>query len=116
MMLIVPDYIRFGVNDETIGQVTPSDGGFWEIGQFSSQVGNVDKCWEFGSKMAPFDQPVSIFLQNAKPSLNFYELIFINFTHTLKTHVLFVHEYNICFDSAYFNMSFIMSAYMSPLC
>lgn len=85
-MLIVPDYIRFGVNDEVIGQVTPTDGGFWDVGQFNSQVGVVDNPWKYGNKMAPFDQPVSIFLQNAKLSLNFYELVFINFhTHIKNT-------------------------------
>jgi len=72
VMLIVPDYIRFGVNDEIIGQVTPTGGGFWEIGQFNSQVGAVDNPWTYGNKMAPFDQPVRIFLQNPKLSLNFY--------------------------------------------
>jgi hypothetical protein len=72
VMLIVPDYIRFGINDEIIGQVTPTNGGFWDIGQFSSQVGAVDNPWIYGNKMAPFDQPVSIFLQNSKLSLNFY--------------------------------------------
>ena len=72
VMLIVPDYIKFGINDETIGQVTPTDSGFWEIGQFSSQVGPVDNPWNYGKKMAPFDQPVSIFSQNTKLSLNFY--------------------------------------------
>jgi hypothetical protein len=72
VMLIVPDYIRFSVNDEIIGQVTPTAGGFWELGQFSSQVGPVDNPWIYGNKMAPFDQPVSIFLQNAKLPLNFY--------------------------------------------
>lgn len=72
VMLIVPDYIKFGVNDEIIGQITPPGSGFWDVGQFSSQVGAVDNPWNYGNKMAPFDQPVRIFLQNTKLSLNFY--------------------------------------------
>jgi hypothetical protein len=58
----IPDYIQFSVNNEVIGKVAPSDGGFWETGQFSSQVGAVDNPWKYGNKMAPFDQPVSTLL------------------------------------------------------
>jgi hypothetical protein len=65
-MLIVPDYIRYSINDEVIGQVTPTNGGFWELGQFNSQVGVVDNPWVYGNKMAPFDQPVSIFFAKRK--------------------------------------------------
>jgi hypothetical protein len=59
--------MKFGVNNEVIGQVTPSDGGFWDIGNFRSQVGNVDNPWKYGNKMAPFDQPVSIISLNPEP-------------------------------------------------
>lgn len=59
---IILDYIQFGINNEVIGKVAPSEGGFWELGQFSSQVGTIDNPWKFGNKMAPFDQPVSILL------------------------------------------------------
>jgi hypothetical protein len=62
VMLVISDYLRFGVNNEIIGEVTPLDGGFWEIGHFSSQVGAVDNPWRHGNKTAPFDQPVSIFV------------------------------------------------------
>jgi hypothetical protein len=47
--------------------VAPSDGGFWDIGNFNSQVGAVDNPWRHGNKMASFDQPVSIFLLNFEP-------------------------------------------------
>jgi hypothetical protein len=62
LSLIIPDSILFSVNNEVIGNVAPSDGGFWEIGKFSSQVGAVDNPWKYGNKMAPFDQPVSILI------------------------------------------------------
>lgn len=67
-----PDYIQFGVNDEIIGEVAPPGGGFWELGQFSSQVGAVDNPWEYGNKMAPFDQPFYFILNVAVGGVNSY--------------------------------------------
>nr|AAZ08499.1 gram negative bacteria binding protein 2 [Nasutitermes magnus] len=67
-----PDYIRFSINDEIIGQVTPTAGGFWELGQFNSQVGPVDNPWIYGNKMAPFDQPFYLILNVAVGGVNGY--------------------------------------------
>ncbi|KDR21211.1 beta-1,3-glucan-binding protein-like [Zootermopsis nevadensis] len=65
-----PDYIQFGINNEVIGKVAPSEGGFWELGQFSSQVGTIDNPWKFGNKMAPFDQPFYFILNVAVGGVN----------------------------------------------
>jgi len=40
------------------GQVTPPDGGFWEVGKFDSRNGTADNPWIYGTKMAPFDKEV----------------------------------------------------------
>ncbi len=47
--------ITFYVDGQQTGSVTPSDGGFWKLVGFSG-----NNIWSSGSKMAPFDQPVSI--------------------------------------------------------
>nr|AAZ08505.1 gram negative bacteria binding protein 2 [Mastotermes darwiniensis] len=65
-----PNYIEFRVNNESIGIVRPPDGGFWELGQFSSQVGAVDNPWIYGNKMAPFDQPFYFVLNLAVGGVN----------------------------------------------
>lgn len=67
-----PDNMTFSINDKIIGQVIPSEGGFWEFGQFNTQVGNVDNSWKYGSKMAPFDQPFYILLNVAAGGVNGY--------------------------------------------
>lgn len=48
------DGIAFRVDGEDLGAVYPPEGGFWELGGFSSG----DNPWEDGSKMAPFDEKV----------------------------------------------------------
>ncbi|KAF4523474.1 hypothetical protein B566_EDAN004543 [Ephemera danica] len=46
-----PDYIRFTVDNVEIGRVTPTAGGFYELGQLTGP-----NIWAGGTKMAPFDQ------------------------------------------------------------
>jgi len=43
--------LTFIIDDEVIGNVTPPQGGFWELGEFQG-----DNIWANGEKMAPFDQ------------------------------------------------------------
>ena len=47
--------MTFYVDGQQIGQVLPPSGGFWQLGGFSG-----NNIWASGSKMAPFDKPVSI--------------------------------------------------------
>lgn len=47
--------IKFFVDDEMIGQVTPPAGGFWQMGGFTGP-----NIWS-NSSMAPFDKPVRTF-------------------------------------------------------
>lgn len=50
--------MRFSIDDVEIGTVEPDDnGGFWEYGGFDN-VSNTDDPWQYGSKMAPFDEKV----------------------------------------------------------
>ena len=46
--------MTFYVDGQQIGQVNPPSGGFWQLGGFSG-----NNIWASGSKMAPFDKPVS---------------------------------------------------------
>ncbi|PSN52721.1 Beta-1 [Blattella germanica] len=60
------DHLQFSIDNEVIGTVAPPAGGFWELGQFNSQVGQVDNPWQYGNKMAPFDQPASTDFWNGR--------------------------------------------------
>jgi len=46
--------MTFYVDGQQIGQVNPPSGGFWQLEGFSG-----NNIWASGSKMAPFDKPVS---------------------------------------------------------
>jgi hypothetical protein len=50
------DYIKFSIDNVETGRVAPPNGGFWELGNFSSTLTNI---WANGTKMAPFDHEVS---------------------------------------------------------
>jgi len=60
----------YTVDGAVTGTVVPPEGGFWELGEFPSDVTNP---WTGGEKMAPFDQEVHACLH----SLNFndFEII-----------------------------------------
>jgi len=49
------EHIRFSVDDVEIGKTKPGEGGFWELGGFSSKFENP---WTYAEnpRMAPFDQ------------------------------------------------------------
>ncbi|KAJ4427903.1 beta-1,3-glucan-binding protein-like [Periplaneta americana] len=66
------DHMQFSIDDEVIGTVAPGDGGFWELGEFGQQVGTVDNPWQYGNKMAPFDQPFYFVLNLACGGVNYY--------------------------------------------
>ncbi|CAB3361568.1 Hypothetical predicted protein [Cloeon dipterum] len=57
-----PDYIKFSIDGNETGRVTPSSGGFWQLGNFSSSLTNI---WANGTKMAPFDQEFFLILNVA---------------------------------------------------
>lgn len=58
-----PDYIRFFIDGNIIGTVTPPAGGFWELGNLGSS--GYSNPWEGDSKMAPFDQEFYIIINLA---------------------------------------------------
>ncbi|XP_057667244.1 uncharacterized protein LOC130900563 [Diorhabda carinulata] len=64
------EYIKFAVDDEEIGRVTPPGGGFWELGNLAST--GLDNPWQRDSKMAPFDQEFYIILNLAVGGVSFF--------------------------------------------
>ncbi|XP_056629844.1 uncharacterized protein LOC130440605 [Diorhabda sublineata] len=64
------EYIKFAVDDEEIGRVTPPGGGFWELGNLAST--GLDNPWKRDSKMAPFDQEFYIILNVAVGGVSFF--------------------------------------------
>lgn len=64
------DYIKFSVDDEETGRVTPPVGGFWELGGLAST--GLDNPWKRDSKMAPFDQEFYIILNNAVGGVSYF--------------------------------------------
>lgn len=51
-----PEYLKFSYDDKEIGKVDAGD-GFWARGNFSGE-----NIWKNGTKMAPFDEQVMIFI------------------------------------------------------
>ncbi|XP_072940474.1 beta-1,3-glucan-binding protein-like [Epargyreus clarus] len=66
-----PDYMKFTLDDEELGTITPDEGGFWKIGEFG-KTPNVDNPWKYATKMAPFDQKFYIILNLAVGGINGY--------------------------------------------
>ncbi|XP_059468809.1 beta-1,3-glucan-binding protein-like [Neocloeon triangulifer] len=56
------DYVKFSIDNNETGRVTPPAGGFWQLGNFSSSLTNL---WANGTKMAPFDQEFFLILNVA---------------------------------------------------
>ncbi|KAF2887969.1 hypothetical protein ILUMI_18204 [Ignelater luminosus] len=66
-VLWTPDNISFKVDGQTIGSVTPPQGGFWQLGNRGH--GNI---WGSGSKLAPFDKEFYLVLNLAVGGVNSY--------------------------------------------
>lgn len=73
-----PDYIKFSIDDEETGKVTPPKGGFWKLGNFSDY--GIENPWK-GSKsdMAPFDDEFYIIINLAVGSTSFFSDKGINY-------------------------------------
>lgn len=56
---LLPDFLKFAIDDEELGRITPPEGGFWDLAEFNSTIGTADNPWKYGTKMAPFDKQVS---------------------------------------------------------
>ena len=55
----ISEGLTFSVDDTEIGTAAPPDDGFWGLGEFDQDTWR-NNPWQGRSKMAPFDQPVSI--------------------------------------------------------
>jgi len=66
-----PTNLRFTVDGQPLGTVTPPAGGFWELGGFPA---NVENPWIGADNklMAPFDQPFYIMINLATGGTNGY--------------------------------------------
>ncbi|KAL3274988.1 hypothetical protein HHI36_019762 [Cryptolaemus montrouzieri] len=62
--------IIFKIDNQTIGTVTPSQGGFWELGNFENS--GIVNPWKSGSLMAPFDQEFYIVINLAVGGTSFF--------------------------------------------
>jgi len=49
------NHLKFTVNGNEVGTVTPPNGGFWQMGGFQG-----NNIWANGAKTAPFDKPVKM--------------------------------------------------------
>ncbi|XP_072397174.1 beta-1,3-glucan-binding protein-like [Diabrotica undecimpunctata] len=58
-----PEHIKFSVDDQEVGTVTPPAGGFWQYGDL--QPSGLPNPWARGSKMAPFDAEFHILINLA---------------------------------------------------
>ncbi|XP_077292734.1 beta-1,3-glucan-binding protein-like isoform X2 [Arctopsyche grandis] len=68
-----PDYLKFSIDGEEIGKVTPpKSGGFWKLGNFETIAPNVENPWRFGTKMAPFDEEFYLIINLAIGGINFF--------------------------------------------
>lgn len=65
-----PDRIVFRIDDETINDIAPPDGGFWELGGFNNRPGSGNNPWNY--KMAPFDQEFYFIINLAVGGTNGY--------------------------------------------
>ncbi|KAK4020527.1 hypothetical protein OUZ56_002493 [Daphnia magna] len=66
----LPQSIRFYVDGILIGEITPPDGGFWEVGQLYRDPGGPN-IWGNGTTMTPFDYPFH-FILNVAVGGNFF--------------------------------------------
>lgn len=62
-----PDYLKFSLDNVELGTITPTAGGFWELGAFPA---NVENPWRFATKMAPFDEEFYLILNLAVGGTN----------------------------------------------
>ncbi|XP_050510384.1 beta-1,3-glucan-binding protein-like [Diabrotica virgifera virgifera] len=61
--------ITFLIDHVVLGSVSPPDGGFWELGNFSTNTANP---WAAGTKMAPFDQEFYFIINLAVGSTSWF--------------------------------------------
>nr|CAD7439893.1 unnamed protein product [Timema bartmani] len=66
------DYLKFSLDNEELGTVTPNDQGFWGLGGFSAINPTAENPWRFGTKMAPFDQEFYFLMNLAVGGVNGY--------------------------------------------
>ncbi|XP_049865948.1 beta-1,3-glucan-binding protein-like isoform X2 [Pectinophora gossypiella] len=64
------DHIKFSIDDEQLGYISPDAGGFWHHGGFDKS--GLQNPWRYGSKMAPFDQKFYIIMNLAVGGTNGY--------------------------------------------
>ncbi|CAH0546479.1 unnamed protein product [Brassicogethes aeneus] len=65
-----PNGITFSVDNQVIGEVKPTNEGFWKVGDLAKS--NLPNPWKGSSKMAPFDQQFYLILNLAVGGTNFF--------------------------------------------
>lgn len=64
------DYIKFFIDDVEFGSVTPTAGGFWELGHFNDT--GVQSPWRNAGKMAPFNEEYYLIINLAVGGIAFF--------------------------------------------
>jgi len=65
-----PQHVRYFIDNEVLGTVSPPAGGFWELGQFPD---NIENPWQYSTtnpRMAPFDEKYYLILNLAVGGTN----------------------------------------------
>lgn len=65
-----PEKIVFYVDDVAVGEVAPTEGGFWELGNLTAT--GLENPWKGSSKMAPFDQEFYIIINLAIGGIGYF--------------------------------------------
>ncbi|CAH0546482.1 unnamed protein product [Brassicogethes aeneus] len=65
-----PDGITYSIDDEVIGAVQPTHGGFWQYGDLNKT--NLENPWRGGTKMAPFDQEFFLIINLAVGGMSYF--------------------------------------------
>ncbi|CAG9837275.1 unnamed protein product [Diabrotica balteata] len=61
--------ITFSIDNTVLGTVSPPEGGFWELGNFPT---NIENPWAAGTRMAPFDREFYFIINLAVGSTSWF--------------------------------------------
>lgn len=67
-----PDAFTFRVDGQEVGNVVIPEGGFWELGEFSTEWPGTANPWEGQAKNAPFDKDFYLILNVAVGGINYF--------------------------------------------
>ncbi|ENN72429.1 hypothetical protein D910_04835 [Dendroctonus ponderosae] len=75
-LIWAPESLSFYVDDKETGRISPPEGGFWELGNFSDD--DVSNPWVDGTNSAPFDAQFYLIMNLAVGGTSFFSDSFTN--------------------------------------